>query len=91
MNDGLWTVLVFPSPKFQLHDVGELDEVSVNCTVRGAVPDVGVPLKLATGDGVTVGVGVAVGVAVGKVVVESSAATGMAIPTINMRTRKIGI
>ena len=49
MNNGLWTVLVFPSPKFQLHDVGELVEVSVNCTVRGAVPDVGVPVKLATG------------------------------------------
>jgi hypothetical protein len=49
VNNGLWTVLVFPSPKFQLHDVGELVEVSVNCTVRGAVPDVGVPVKLATG------------------------------------------
>ena len=51
MNDGLWIVLVFPSPKFQLHEVGELVEVSVNCTVSGAVPDVGVTMKFATGEG----------------------------------------
>ena len=40
------------SPKFHAHDVGELVEVSVNATVSGAVPDVGIPVKLATGGGV---------------------------------------
>jgi hypothetical protein len=38
-----------PSPNVQNHDVGELADVSVNATVRGAVPDVGVPVKLAIG------------------------------------------
>ena len=42
-------MLVPPSPKFQLHDVGDPVELSVNCTVRGAVPDVGVPENAATG------------------------------------------
>lgn len=37
------------SPKFQVHDVGELVEVSVNMTVSGLVPEVGEALKLATG------------------------------------------
>jgi hypothetical protein len=37
------------SPKFQLHDVGVLVELSVNVTVSGAVPEVGVPVKFATG------------------------------------------
>jgi hypothetical protein len=49
VNDGLWTVLVFPSPKSHDHDVGELVEVSVNCTVRGAVPEATLFVKLATG------------------------------------------
>jgi hypothetical protein len=32
-------VLIFPSPKSQLHEVGEFVEVSVNCTVSGATPE----------------------------------------------------
>jgi len=42
-------VLVLPSPKSQLHDVGVLVERSVNATVNGAVPEVGEPVKEATG------------------------------------------
>jgi len=42
-------MLVPPSPKVQLHVVGELVEVSANWTVRGAVPDTGVALNPATG------------------------------------------
>ena len=38
-----------PSPKFHDHDFGVLVDVSVNVTVNGAVPDVGVPVKPATG------------------------------------------
>ena len=37
------------SPKFHNHDVGVFVELSVNVTVNGAVPDVGVPVKAATG------------------------------------------
>ena len=37
---------------------------SVNCTVKGTTPLVGVPEKLATRGGIGVGVGVAVGEAV---------------------------
>jgi hypothetical protein len=40
---------VDPSPKDQFHEVGEFVELSVNVTVNGAVPDVGVPVKLVTG------------------------------------------
>jgi hypothetical protein len=36
-----------PSPKFQLHDVGLPVEVSVNCTAKGAWPELGLALKLA--------------------------------------------
>ena len=46
-----------PSPKFQDHDVGVFVELSVYVTVNGGVPDVGVPVKLATGVGTVVGVG----------------------------------
>ena len=46
---GFWAVDVPPSPKFQLHDVGEPVELSVKVTSNGAVPDVGIPVKLATG------------------------------------------
>ena len=35
---------------FQTHAVGVLVEVSVNWTVNGAEPEVGVPTKLATGN-----------------------------------------
>jgi len=47
-------VLVLPSPKSQLHDVGVLVELSVNATVNGAVPEVGEPVKEATGAGIDV-------------------------------------
>jgi hypothetical protein len=40
---------VLPSPKVHAHDVGELLDASVNVTVSGADPEVGVPVKLATG------------------------------------------
>ena len=38
-----------PSPKSQLHDVGVFVELSENVTVNGAVPEVGEPVKAATG------------------------------------------
>ena len=38
--DGFLTVLTLPSPKFQLQDVGEFIDVSVNCTVSGVKPEV---------------------------------------------------
>ena len=55
-----------PSPKTQCHVVGEPDEVSVNWTARGAVPDTGDAVKEAT-IGVAV-VAVVVGVVVTTVV-----------------------
>ena len=54
MCDGLLRVDVAPSPNVQYHDVGELVDVSVNATVSGTVPEVGVPVKLATGATVAV-------------------------------------
>jgi hypothetical protein len=48
---GFWVVLVFPSPKLQFQLVGVLAELSVKVTVNGAVPIVGVPVKLAMGVG----------------------------------------
>jgi hypothetical protein len=50
-------MFVYPSPKDQTHDVGELVEVSMNWTVRGVVPDVLIAEKEATG---VVAAGVAV-------------------------------
>jgi hypothetical protein len=37
------------SPNDQFHIVGEFDDVSLNCTARGNVPEGGVPVKVATG------------------------------------------
>jgi hypothetical protein len=48
-KDGLWSMLEFPSPNDQSQEVGEFVEVSVNCTVSGAVPSVGVPEKSVAG------------------------------------------
>ena len=45
-------MLVLPSPKFQLHDVGVLVEVSVNWTANGVVPEVADCEKSATGGAV---------------------------------------
>lgn len=41
-------MLVPPSPKFQLQDVGLLVDKSVKLTESGAEPDTGDPLKSAT-------------------------------------------
>ena len=49
MAEGFCCVAVEPSPKSQAHDVGFWVEVSVNCTVRGASPEVGEAVKLAVG------------------------------------------
>ena len=38
-----------PSPNDQFQDEGELVDASVNATVSGNFPEVGVPVKLATG------------------------------------------
>jgi hypothetical protein len=48
---GFWRVefVVFPSPKFHSQDVGVFVEVSVKLTTSGKAPDVGVPVKPATG------------------------------------------
>jgi len=57
-TEGFWFVLnvngvLFPftSVAFHCHDVGRFVDVSVNWTVKGAVPLVGVALKPATGAG----------------------------------------
>ena len=42
-------MLVLPSPKAQLHDVGEPVDSSVNDTSNGAVPDVGEAIKRGNG------------------------------------------
>ena len=42
-------MLEFPSPNDQSHEVGTFVEVSVNCTVSGATPDVGKAVNSATG------------------------------------------
>lgn len=41
--------LPIPSPNDQTHTAGALADASVNCTVRGAVPEVGLAEKAATG------------------------------------------
>lgn len=48
VHDGFSVVLVFPSPKLQLHEVA-FAEASVKVTVSGAVPDAGEAVKEATG------------------------------------------
>lgn len=49
----VWVALrveeVIRSPKFQTHEVGDPVLLSVNCTFRGAFPDVGDAEKVATG------------------------------------------
>jgi hypothetical protein len=87
--EGFSAVLVFPSPKFQDHNFGEFAEVSVNPTVRGAVPEVGLPKKLATG-----GSGAVVAVVTGTVVavavtVVLAAAAGRIIPPIQNNPTQI--
>jgi hypothetical protein len=61
--EGFCSRLDSPSPKVQVQTVGDPLEVSVNWTVSGAVPDVGVPVKEATGAGIVVGTVVVVVVA----------------------------
>ena len=46
---GFWVVEVPPSPKVHAHEVGLPALVSVNWTVRGARPAVGVAVKAVTG------------------------------------------
>ena len=47
--EGSCTVDVFPSPNFQDQELGILVLLSVNFTVRGALPLVGDAVKAATG------------------------------------------
>ena len=49
MCTGFLEVDVVPSPKVQFQLVGEFVELSVNVTVNGALPEVGVLEKFATG------------------------------------------
>jgi hypothetical protein len=42
-------VLVYPSPKTQLHEVGVLVDVSLNWTANGSTPEVAFEVKLDTG------------------------------------------
>ena len=51
---GFRTVEVPPSPNVQAHDVGDPDDVSVNATSNGAVPDDGDAVNDATGGTPTV-------------------------------------
>jgi len=52
--DGFCAVDVPPSPNVQLQLVGLFVDSSVKFTVNGASPEVGLPLKAATGGGGTV-------------------------------------
>jgi hypothetical protein len=47
--DGFSSEAVLPSPNVHDQEVGELLDASMNATVSGTVPDVGVALKAATG------------------------------------------
>ena len=49
MWDGFCAVEVLPSPKSHDHDVADPVDSSVKSTVKGATPEVGVPLKSAFG------------------------------------------
>jgi hypothetical protein len=61
--------LPIPSPNDQIHPVGVLVDASVNCTIRGAVPDAGLAEKAATGaTAATAVVGTVVGDVVATVV-----------------------
>ncbi len=51
MWPGFWSAELVPSPKFQTHAVGTLEEVSLKLTVTGTIPEVGAAVKLATGTG----------------------------------------
>ena len=44
-----WTIEVFPSPNTQYQEVGEFNEVSLNCTASGTTPEVVLAVKEATG------------------------------------------
>ncbi len=66
--EGSRSVLEPPSPKSHDQDVGDPDVDTSNCTLRGAVPDMGVPLKEIAGNS---GAGVDVAIAAGVI-----AATG---------------
>ena len=46
---GFSTMLVLPSPKFQLHEDGKFLLLSVNCTVSGAAPFDTLAVKFAVG------------------------------------------
>jgi len=47
---GFFSALVEPSPNDQSHEVGLPDEVSLNRTVRGALPEVTLAVNDATGE-----------------------------------------
>jgi hypothetical protein len=52
--DGFLREEKFPSPNDQFHPVGVPVDVSVNDTMSGETPDLGVPVKFADGGDVTV-------------------------------------
>ncbi len=90
--DGFSLVLESPSPKFQSHVVGDPVDASSNCTVRGAVPDVGDAENKAT-SGVAV-VAVVVGVAVVTVVVGTTVVVvvvGVAVVTVVVGTTVVAV
>ena len=83
-----------PSPNDQFHDVGDPAEVSLNCTVSGVIPEVGVPEKLATSGTVDGGVITGVGSVVTRVVGDSvgrgsSPDTGTNITKTRSRQREM--
>ncbi len=90
--DGFSLVLESPSPKFQSHVVGDPVDVSSNCTVRGAVPEIGDAVNDET-SGVTV-VAVVVGVAVVTVVVGTTVVAvvvGVAVVTVVVGTAVVAV
>jgi len=86
VNDGFCSVLVFPSPNDQSHDVGVFADVSVNWIVSGIVPDVGVALKPATGAKGAMVVMVVTGSEVGTVVTSVVTAVVMTVVATDVGT-----
>jgi len=50
---GFWAVEVAPSPKFHCQEVGDPEEVSVNCTAWPATGEAGLYVKEAASTGTT--------------------------------------
>ena len=71
-----------PSPKFHAQVAGFPVDRSVNATVSGALPFIGVAENTGSGTGVGVGVGVEVGVGAGAVTLMKFVRVLVALPPV---------